>query len=549
MIPRLLRLVFLIAVPVIACFSLNAACLGDDDDDDRIIVPVDPDTTPKLKIETSPTTVMIAPGDSGQVLAYPTQRAHVDWIRWQVFGNGDGVTMTVEPETTRTDTVTVSAVVDASASDGDRYYEMWAFGFQDDTVDSVNALSQTLTVRVGQPLADYRFILSENYFEMLRGENAQFVSEVDVIRVGGFAEAILMEFVGATCSILGSAFGGYDPNPADTTTTLTLSLASSPVNAAGDCAVKVRGSSVLTNEPYELEIDIHVSNWGVSTDQVSGALNAVAAVDATTFVAVGDQGALMRTTDGGQRWFVEDSSTNANLVDVAFASASVGVAVGSNGTIVRTNNGGASWAVVSGVVEPLNGVAFGTTTVGLIAGDNGTLLVTDDGGATWASRASGTSEDLLDCDMVGGAFALVVPAVGDLLASVDFAQTWSTTPGPSGVGNESVDAISSDDIWVGGIELYVTNDGGQTWSERYNSPATERVADISAWDTTTILAVIWQPQGGVFEGTRIIRSSDGGATWEEPYEAFNDFTGILATGTETAFAVGGAQILVRDGPD
>src|SRR5262249_7315518 len=72
-------------------------------------------------------------------------------------------------------------------------------------------------------------------------------------------------------------------------------------------------------------------------------LSSVAAVDANTFVAVGNTGTVIKSSDGGSTWAVQHyaGGTRADLRGVAFADANTGTAVGTSGTIIRTTDGGA----------------------------------------------------------------------------------------------------------------------------------------------------------------------------------------------------------------
>ncbi|RMH31265.1 MAG: hypothetical protein D6690_16970 [Nitrospirae bacterium] len=74
------------------------------------------------------------------------------------------------------------------------------------------------------------------------------------------------------------------------------------------------------------------------------------------------------------------------LFSVTFVSPRQGWAVGDEGTILATTDGGATWqAQRSGTKAWLSSVAFVSPCQGWAAGENGTILTTADGGATWAS--------------------------------------------------------------------------------------------------------------------------------------------------------------------
>jgi len=86
----------------------------------------------------------------------------------------------------------------------------------------------------------------------------------------------------------------------------------------------------------------------------------------------------------GQNWeLAHQADTQINFQDVAFISTNLGWAVGNNGTILATNDGGTNWLQqASGTVNQLYGGAFVSATQGWAVGDNGTILTTNDEGET-----------------------------------------------------------------------------------------------------------------------------------------------------------------------
>ncbi|UCG98496.1 MAG: hypothetical protein JSW31_05255, partial [Burkholderiales bacterium] len=88
-------------------------------------------------------------------------------------------------------------------------------------------------------------------------------------------------------------------------------------------------------------------------------LNAVTKVEASTLVAVGEAGTILRSVDGGLTWVAVQSGTSVALYAVAFAGPSLGIAVGDSGTILRSVDGGLTWSTaVSQTALSLRGVAF-----------------------------------------------------------------------------------------------------------------------------------------------------------------------------------------------
>ena len=83
------------------------------------------------------------------------------------------------------------------------------------------------------------------------------------------------------------------------------------------------------------------------------------------------------------------------LINVNFADPAHGWAVGDNGTILATSDGGASWAPQkSGTSEYLVGVHFADPAHGWAVGRNGTILATRSGGQIWDAYNSATRNGL-----------------------------------------------------------------------------------------------------------------------------------------------------------
>src|SRR5437870_3337429 len=78
------------------------------------------------------------------------------------------------------------------------------------------------------------------------------------------------------------------------------------------------------------------SGWIFQNPQPTGnALLGVAAPNAKTMIAVGEQGVIVRTSDSGVTWKRLSSGTAATLFGVSFADADTGIAVGNQGPILR----------------------------------------------------------------------------------------------------------------------------------------------------------------------------------------------------------------------
>lgn len=80
-------------------------------------------------------------------------------------------------------------------------------------------------------------------------------------------------------------------------------------------------------------------------------LNAIVFSGSEAGWAVGANGAIFFTSDGGRTWQPQESGVKSDLYDVKFVDANEGWAVGGEGTILHTKNGGRAWTRERRVTE------------------------------------------------------------------------------------------------------------------------------------------------------------------------------------------------------
>ena len=238
-------------------------------------------------------------------------------------------------------------------------------------------------------------------------------------------------------------------------------------------------------------------------------LNDLFMLDSNTAWVVGTDGAIGRTTDGGDSFALQKSGTAINLTAVSFVDSDSGWVVGTAGTVLKTADGGDSWEILQAVpgVFALESVHFQDSMNGWTVADSGGIYKTADGGATWTKLDSGTREDLLDISFLSdNSRAWAVGYDGAVVHSADGGQTWSA----QNSGTESV--LYS--VWFASPDFGVavgesgtvirTTDGGATW-QPLDSGQDQDLFGVFFLDESNGWAV----------GARnlVIRSTDGGATW------------------------------------
>ena len=163
-------------------------------------------------------------------------------------------------------------------------------------------------------------------------------------------------------------------------------------------------------------------------------MNAISAADVDHVWAVGNDGTILHSEEGGRptsgggrresTWLDQSSGVTLHLTDVVVSDTENVWAVGNGGTIIATSDGGATWhSQSSGTSEDLHSVAFADVNNGLAAGANGVILRTADGGETWSAVGSGTSERLRSVAFAGTK-AIAVGDGGTVTRSEDAGISW-----------------------------------------------------------------------------------------------------------------------------
>jgi photosystem II stability/assembly factor-like uncharacterized protein len=231
---------------------------------------------------------------------------------------------------------------------------------------------------------------------------------------------------------------------------------------------------------------------------VERALYEVSFTDAQNGLAIGQDGLIIKTNDGGKTWKqvkfeVPLQDWQKSLPHVFAMSRGSDPnkvwAVGPVGMIIYSQDGGETWGNLSlGRDVTLNGVAFANDTEGWTVGEFGTILHTTDGGRTWQeqknvlnlpkfTRPDLSEEDALkqripqlyleDLFLVAVSFrdplnGYIAGETGILLKTGDGGETW--TRAPIDGFNTLLSITSNDqniDVATGVLGTLATDSGGQ----------------------------------------------------------------------------------------
>ncbi len=102
----------------------------------------------------------------------------------------------------------------------------------------------------------------------------------------------------------------------------------------------------------------------------------------------GSDQAIFITSDGGNTWVPATSGANVNIMGVSYANQNTIFAVGTDGKVNKSTDGGHNWTVVYTLPAMLFGVDFADASFGVVGGEE-KMFATNDGGSTWTTYTTG----------------------------------------------------------------------------------------------------------------------------------------------------------------
>ncbi len=293
----------------------------------------------------------------------------------------------------------------------------------------------------------------------------------------------------------GALIWRYDVVAGATTTTTTTTTTSSTTTSTTTTTSSTTTSTV----------------WTPKSSGVSDDLNAIHFGSATNGYAVGANGVIIKTTDGGSSWSSISSGTNEALNGVVFRDCTNGWVVGDMGTALYTTNGGTNWVASSPASANLNDVAFDydiTTGYYWVVGDSGIIWRWC---VMWNQYSSGTANDLFGVWFNNKNTGWAVGANGTILHTTNGSLVIGTWANQISATTNNLHAVQFGSLTNGcavgdaGTILWTT-DGGSHWNTPTGMPAcTNDLRGIHFGDTTNVWAV--------GDNGTVLHSADGGDNW------------------------------------
>ncbi|MDZ4659839.1 MAG: YCF48-related protein [Bythopirellula sp.] len=248
----------------------------------------------------------------------------------------------------------------------------------------------------------------------------------------------------------------------------------------------------------------------------------VTLTSAAPFVtAVGSDGTIIRTKDGGANWYQQNLSADAahrELRAVDFVDPNMGWTSGMFHfdtahfftTMRYTTNGGSSWRTADFETLqqgfPVSDLDFIDANNGWLVGGGGNIWRSVDGGLSWTSHYSGEGNGFQAVVFVDNSHGWAVSDT--IVRTSDGGLTWETQHrGPVNLPLLGVDFVNQSVGWAvgAGDQILHTINGGDSWTAQLHTSTASSLRDV----------VFPTPNDGWIVGAKgtILHTSDAGNSW------------------------------------
>ncbi|MCD4695629.1 MAG: hypothetical protein K8S16_05240, partial [Bacteroidales bacterium] len=255
--------------------------------------------------------------------------------------------------------------------------------------------------------------------------------------------------------------------------------------------IAVQGQSIWT-------ITNPIPPWDEYTD--------VQFIDDQTGWAVGYEGRIIKSTNGGSTWFELNSTGINSLSCLYFFDLNDGWVAG-NG-IYKTMDGGSTWEYNFGINENnFRSIQFISDQTGYTGNYNGKVFKTTDGGMSWDLNYEFGSPIVKIFFL--GEFTGWALSWHDILTTTDGGENWAEISLPAwNTKFNDVQFIDENRGWIvsdNGL-LMGSVDGGLAW-DTIQTPAT-------TYDDLVAVHFFNEVNGRVFSKNKCYITTDGGISWE-----------------------------------
>lgn len=305
----------------------------------------------------------------------------------------------------------------------------------------------------------------------------------------------------------------------------------------------------------------------------------------------GEDGLIMKTTNGGLSWTAQNSWVTSRLYDIKFLNADSGLAVGSSGLVLKTTDGGNNWITTyyqtstNYTIEIVNSnlifigsayssgrlaksTDFGTTWIpithsaigssvysiyfvdennGWIGTASSGILYTSDGGINWTQQIA-SSNTIYDVLFSSSLIGFAVDSKGKIYSTTNGGTNWVTYQTPSKRALRAI-AIEGNNVYVVGDagSMYRSTDIGINWEEKFTYIG-------QALEFQRRVIFVNQNVGFICGGSSssadslgyVLKTTDGGETWTQlPYNFKTQLYAIAAPNENVIYTSAGSSLVFK----
>jgi photosystem II stability/assembly factor-like uncharacterized protein len=224
---------------------------------------------------------------------------------------------------------------------------------------------------------------------------------------------------------------------------------------------------------------------------------------------------IYHTTDRGDTWERQNRpSVIGDLIDVFFINPDTGWIVGTYKIILKTVDGGNNWTKIMNSSSGFAGfrsVCFSDDMNGCVVGGettfhDGIIKVTNDGGITWTDTSPPGYDGFRRVLMIDSITAWACGYGSEILKTIDGGLTWTDKDNSYHGSYSDIHFFNENDgILLNSSSVRLTFNGGETWDSIIYMGASSSQNRFASWTENEILSV--------GDNGSICISQDGGNNW------------------------------------
>ncbi len=249
--------------------------------------------------------------------------------------------------------------------------------------------------------------------------------------------------------------------------------------------------------------------WEKLNSRTNLFLYGVCFVDSLNGWVVGDDGIILKTTDGGISWDKKDANIGSWLLSVYFIDRNYGWVCGDFGDLRKTTDGGENWEYITSITYPemLNSIFFADRKNGWAVGPNG-IIHSSDGGYNWEYQYGDSIYATKSIFFINKDVGWCSGANGEILHTADGGINWYKQKTPTNGIIYDVFFLNLSIGWAvsrNKPNILKTTNGGNDWF----------VANSNVDGFYKRIQFVDEMNGWAAGPDGIIRTTDGGFTWKK----------------------------------